>query len=272
MRYFNKVFFIIAGLVYIQCAEVSANSELNRIVSLAPHTTELVFELGMGDKLVAVSDYSDYPAEATQLPSVADYNGADFEAIVRSEPDLILVWKGGNKPQDISRLSKLGYRLFYSSPDSVWDIAKEIKELGKLLGTEQRANLVSEQYLSSLKAIQTRYKNQKQTSVFYYMWPKPLMSIGKGAWANHLLELCGATNVFNNVISDYPEVIIEDVLRRKPEIMIAAMKTALNEAEKQWEKYNSLHESRVVVVDPDRLHRFTPRILDGLDDLCRKIN
>lgn len=105
-----------------------------RIVSLAPHTTELVYSLKAENRLLAVSDYSDYPEAAKALPRIASYQGVNFEALVKLQPDLVLVWQGGNKPQDIQRISSLGYRLFISSPQHPADIADEVEALGELLG------------------------------------------------------------------------------------------------------------------------------------------
>lgn len=273
----NLHFFLLNALftfsvVLVQTVWANSSDEIKRIVSLAPHTTELVFALGKGNQLVAVSDYSDFPIAAKELPSVADYNGVDFEAIVRLKPDLILAWKGGNKPQDLSRLNRLGYKMFYSSPHTVWDIAEEIVDLGNILGVHNKAISLSERYLFSLKELESKYRTQKPTRVFYYMWPKPLMSIGKNAWANHLLEICGAKNIFQDSISDYPEVTIEEVIRRKPAKMIAAMKIEQQDAKIWWESYKGFYMTEVIVVNPDRLHRFTPRILAGLGDLCAQIN
>lgn len=266
----NKL--LVVCLLLIQTAWANSSNDIKRIVSLAPHTTEMTFALGKGNQLVAVSDYSDYPQAAKSLPAVADYNGVDFEAIVRLKPDLILAWRGGNKPQDLSRLARLGYKLFYSSPQTVWDIANEMTDLGNILGVKDTAKNLSESYLLALKELQSKYRTHNPVSVFYYMWPKPLMSIGNDAWANHLLEICGAQNIFRDAISDYPEVTIEEVIRRKPAKIIAAMKIQQSDAQSWWEGYKSLYVAQVVVVNPDRLHRFTPRILDGLDDLCRQIN
>lgn len=266
----NKL--LVFSLLLIQTAWANSNNDTNRIISLAPHTTELVFALGKGNQLVAVSDYSDYPIEALALPSVADYNGVDFEAIVRLKPDLILAWRGGNKPQDLSRLARLGYKIFYSSPQTVWDIADEIVDLGNILGVQDTAISLSKSYRLSIKELQSKYQTKNPIGVFYYMWPKPLMSIGKHAWANHLLEICGAKNIFHNAITDYPEVTIEEVIRRKPAKLIAAMKIKQADAQNWWKSYKSLYVTDVVVVNPDRLHRYTPRILEGLNDLCNQIN
>lgn len=243
-----------------------------RIITLAPHLTEIVFALGKGDQLVAVSDYSDFPKQANSLPSVVSFNGVNFEQIVRFAPDIILTWEGGNKPQDLARLKSLGYALYHSAPVTLDDIAKEIIELGELLNAKDKAQQLTQQFNSGLSELRERYQSDKPTRVFYYMWPKPLMTIGKNAWANQLLEVCGTSNIFTDVSVDYPEVSLEQVVKRQPEYIVAAMRISQADAQTNWQNYTSLLNAKVIAVNPDLLHRFTPRLLLGLQDLCVKLN
>lgn len=243
-----------------------------RIVSLAPHTTELIYALGAGDKLVAVSDFSNFPAEANSLPSVASYNGVDFEAILRLKPDLIVAWQGGNKPQDLARLSSLGFEVYLSNPVTPDDMTRDIQTLGKTLGLPENGITVAQHFASQLNSLKKRYSRVEKQSAFYYMWSKPLMTVGGDAWASKLLTICGASNIFADSPVAYPEVTKEQVIRRKPKLLISAMHTSLTEAEKFWLPTKSLLDAKVIVADPDELHRFTPRLIQGLGDLCKQIN
>lgn len=264
---------IFAAIVLYSCVSaLHATPVLHRIISLAPHTTELVYALGQGEHLVAVSDYSDFPEQAKLLPSVASFSGLNFEKIVRLQPDLILVWRGGNKPQDIARLEQLGFAIFYSSPATLEDIPKEIESLGYRLGQPQSGLQLASQFRQRLIDIRQRYQQGKTKKAFYYMWPKPLMSIGKHAWANHLLSACGTENLFADVTTDYPEVTLEEVITRQPDVIVAATKITQKDALQFWHKYQTLNDAPVIVVDPDKLHRFTPRLLDGLEDMCKQLN
>lgn len=263
-------------LVFMGCLWINfhalAEQYPNRIISLAPHTTELIYALGAGDHLVAVSDFSDFPSEAKLLPSVASYQGVNFEKILRLEPDLIVAWQGGNKPQDLSRLAAMGMTMFYSSPKTPENIAEEIVKLGNILGLQNNAKRISQAMLQRLESIRKEYSKAPATPVFYYMWPTPLMSIGKGAWANQLLSYCGAENIFLDTIVPYPEVSVEQVLTRQPQFLIAAMNTEVNIAESHWSSVRKLIKAPVITVNPDLLHRFTPRLIDGLVDMCEKLN
>lgn len=249
-----------------------AKGQPQRIISLAPHTTEMTYALGAGDRLVAASDYSDYPDAAKALPRVADHNGVNFEAIMRLRPDLILGWRGGNKPQDLTRLQSLGFALFLSSPQTPDDIAEELETLGTALGQVQIGQALARSFRDDLQALRSTYASETPTPVFYYMWPTPLMSIGGGAWANHLLEICGARNVFADLPTPYPEVTVEQVLRRKPQVIVAAFNTSDTDVSALWHPWQNALESTHVIVDPDRLHRFSPRLIAGLKELCGKLN
>lgn len=243
-----------------------------KLISLAPHTTEMVFALGKGHQLVAVSDFSDYPEEAKNLPSIASHNGVNFEQILRLQPDLILAWKDGNKPQDLARLASMGFTLFYSSPQTLEDIGTEILALGKALDANDAADTLNKEYLKKLADLRSRFQKNSYTRGFYYMWPKPLMSIGQGAWANQLLEVCGIANVFEDAPTAYPQVTIEQVTTKQPELLIAAMKVTREDAETFWTPWRTLIKAPVKVVNPDLLHRFTPRILSGIEQLCSQLD
>jgi vitamin B12 transport system substrate-binding protein len=257
---------------FLVVCSASQAADVQRIVSLAPHITELVFALGAGDRLVATSDYSTYPEQAKSLPSVANNNGVDFELIMRLQPDLIIAWQGGNKPQDLARLAALGFEMYYSSPQTPLQIADELEALGKILQSEELAYQLSADFRKRLAAIKSRFKTQQKMPVFYYMWPLPLMSIGKDAWANQLLNICGARNVFEDAPSAYPEVSMEELVHRRPQKIVAAMHVSHSDALIYWSNWRHVLDVPLVVVDPDELHRFTPRLLDGLASLCQALH
>lgn len=246
-----------------------------RLVSLSPHTTELAFALGAGEQLLAVSEHSDYPPQAQHLPTIADHQGINFEAIVRLKPDLILAWQGGNKPQDLQRLAAMGFTLFYSHPQQPMDIADEIIALGQHLGKQALAEQLAMRFRQQLLQIQTRFSALPARRVFYYLWPAPLMSIGQNAWASHLLSLCHARNVFADAVNDYPQVTMEGVIARRPQMVVAALHAPQQTVYALWRPWLDtlqLSDAQVVMVDPDLLHRFSLRLPNGVQQLCEKIH
>jgi vitamin B12 transport system substrate-binding protein len=263
--------FFLVVFMLIPLFNISAWAQ-QRIISLAPHTTELIYALGSGDKLLAVSDYSNFPAQASQLPSVASHNGLDFEKIMRLQPDLIVAWQGGNKPQDLARLALLGFNMYYSHPQRPEDISDELRHLGQVLDQANEAEVLAQAFTDELEKIKSIYHSDKKVPVFYYMWSTPLMTIGSNAWANYLLNICGAQNIFSDAPTPYPEVSIEQVIRRKPQKLIAAINTSSADASTFWQTKRELLAVPLLMINPDRLHRFTPRLIGGLKQLCRKIH
>lgn len=246
-----------------------------RIVSLAPHTTELVYSLQAGEQLVAVSEFSDYPEAAKTQPQVASYQGVNFEALMRLKPDLILAWQGGNKPQDIERLQSLGFEVFLSSPQRPEDIASELKALGKRLGKSELAAQLADDYLQKLQKLRDTYAQQTEVKVFYYMWPTPMMSIGPHAWASQMLTICNAQNLFADALSDYPEVAMEGVLARKPTQIVAAFEQPRSQLLAFWQPWKTvlaISDEAIHSVNPDTLHRFSLRLPDGISELCGKLH
>ncbi|AXT39359.1 cobalamin-binding protein [Alteromonas sp. BL110] len=250
---------------------LKANTTNLKIVSLAPHLTEWVFSLGLGSYLVGVSDYSDYPEAAKNIQRVADFQGADIAAIVALEPDLILAWDGGNKPQDIHKLSSMGLNVFTSKVGNITDIASEIKRLGALTNTQKKATQLTNDFLSGLKNLRQKYDTEPRIPVFYYSWTAPLMTIGPNAWGNKLLNVCGAQTLFHDSPIDYPQVAVKDVLVRQPHALIAASKSSHEELEVFWRAHRGFLDAPLIVVDPDVTSRFSLRLINELKSLCEGI-
>ena len=243
-----------------------------KIVSLAPHLTEWVYSLGLGHNLVAVSDYSDYPEAAKALPRIADYQGADIAGIVALSPDLVLAWDGGNKPQDIHKLSALGLTVFKSRITNIRDIASEFVRLGELTHTQKKANALASLFIEKLEKLETQFAKPEPDAVFYYSWASPLMTVGPNAWANKLLNTCGAQTLFYDSPVDYPQVSVKDVLSRQPKVMIAASKLSRETLEKFWQPHRQFLHAPIIAVNPDVTSRFSLRLIDELKMMCNSIN
>lgn len=254
----------------IQAAEVVPQ----RVISLAPHITELVYALGAGDKLVAVSDYSDYPAEARQLPSVNSFAAINIEAILALKPDLVLAWRSGNPQSDLARLQQFGVRVEYSDPLQVDDIATELAQLGQWLGHAEQGELLAEQTQQRLLALREKYQQQTPVKVFYAMSTEPLSTVANQAWPAQLLRACGAENIFADAKNDYPQPQLEQLLLRQPEVIVRAIKTSSEKQDVFWQRYSSLPAVRnqaFITLDPDWVYRATPRMLDAMQALCEQL-
>jgi vitamin B12 transport system substrate-binding protein len=266
-------------LLSLRALPSNAESDKQRIVSLSPHLTEIVFALGREQQLVGVSDYSDYPYSqgcidkrcSVKLPSIANYQGADISKIIRLEPTLILAWEGGNKAQDIARLEQLGYSVFRSSPTNIEALMQEIISLGKALNAVSKSKKLHAEMTTLAQQIRTQYAD-KNASVLYYMSEQPLSGMGNDIWLNSLLSLCNINNIYAKLPAAYAQFSVADIIRKQPEIVIAATHQNSASVAQFWAPHLQVFNPKLVVVNPDALHRFTPRVLPELALLCRKVH
>ena len=243
-----------------------------RIVSLAPHITELLFAAGAGDRVVGNVDYGDYPPGAKVLPKVGDYSSLDLEAIVALKPDLVLGWETGNSPASISRLRSMGLTVYLSEPNRIQDIAGDLERIGKLAGTEVTANAVALAFRRRYEGLAARYSRRPPVDVFYQIWKQPLMTVNRKQIISDAIRLCGGRNVFSNLPTLAPTVTVEAVIAANPEAIVASgMDSSRPEWLDDWKRWNTLTavaRNNLYFVPPDLIQRHTPRILDGAEKLC----
>lgn len=247
-----------------------------RIVSLSPHLTELIYSAGAGDKLVGVVEYSDYPEEATEKPIIGRYNAINLEAIIKLQPDLIISWKSGNRIQDIERLKQFGFNVWQTDIEQLHDIPKIIQQIGHRSGTSLSANKQS-QYLQSLIAqAKQQYSQRRPVKTFYQIWNKPLMTINNKQYISMAMQICGADNSFKNLPLLASEVSLESVLAAEPElILVGGEKSHQANWISEWQTYktlNAVRNGQVYALDNDQYQRPTARLIEGLKPLCEVID
>jgi vitamin B12 transport system substrate-binding protein len=246
-----------------------------RIISLAPHITELIYAIGAGDSLIAVSDYSDYPSAALALPRVASYASINIEAIIALQPDLIIAWQNGNSPADVKRLQQFGFNVQLSNPIYIEDIATELTNLGQLTGQQQQAKQQAELFSQQLTALRQQYQHKKPLKVFFAMNTKPLSTVANLAWPQQMLTICAADNIFANSKGDYPQLGIEQVVAGKPEVIIHAATDNQAVDQHYWQRYRDIPavaQQQFLTVNADFLFRTTPRTLLGIKQLCHGLD
>ena len=246
-----------------------------RIIALAPHITELLYAIGAGEQLVAVSAFSDYPAAARELPQVANYAGVNLEAILALQPDLVIAWKTGNVAADISRLQQFGINVAFSDPLQIDDIATELRYLGQLSGHQPQAEAVASNFEQQLAALSTEYKDKTRLPVFFSMGTEPLTSVANQAWPAQAIRLCAAENIMDDTLSDYPQPGIEQVLQAQPKVIIQATAGAKPADISFWQAYPVIPAvalGQYVTVDADLLYRTSPRTLQGIQQLCQGLD
>lgn len=243
-----------------------------RIIALTPHLTELVFAVGAGAQLVGVDSASDYPKAAKALPRVGDYSRINFERILALKPDLVIAWVGGNRAADIHGLNQMGLPVLHTQASRLDDVARLLRLIGRASGHAGQGDAAALDFSARLDALQVRAARQPPVSVFYQVWDRPLMTVGGTHWISDALAVCGARNVFADLRAAAPVVSREAVLRRAPALIVSGSDAP--DMRRQWQRFASLpavKNNAFVRVDADLLHRPTPRLIEGVAELCAAV-
>ena len=242
-----------------------------RIVALSPHLVEMVFSAGAGHRLAAVVRFSDYPEAARALPDVGDASRIDLERVIALAPDLVLAWRSGNPAADLSRLERLGLRVFVTEPRRLSDIPRLLRSIGALAGTELHAEKSALAFERELEALRARYSTARPVRVFYEIWHRPLLTVNRAHLISDVISLCGGVNVFAGAPLLTPSVTLEAVLAGKPQVVLGGSSSMrAEELAAAWRgaPVRALRGLPVRFVPPDLIQRQTPRIAEGARFVC----
>ena len=252
-------------------ANVSIDAPAQRIISLSPHATELLFEIGAGTHIVGAVDYSDYPLAAKDIPRVGSANRLDIEKIVMLAPDLIVAWHSGNSVQDMKTLSRFNIPVFYSEPRKLDDIATNMDRLGSLTGFVNQAHKQADAARSRLSVLKRTNRSRRRVPVFFQLWHQPLMTVNRDHIISDIMRTCGASNIFAGMAGLTPVVSREAVIQRQPEAIVATS-TDMASLKAEWGNYKKIPavaSGSYFLLSPDLLHRQGPRMIRGAEQFCR---
>lgn len=241
-----------------------------RIISLAPHLTELAFAAGAGDRLVGVVRDSDYPPGARAIPQIGDASGADFERIIALQPDLVLAWASGNRVSVVERLRQLGFPVLVLEPRTLEDIPRHLRMLGVLAGTDAAAESAARNFSDRSARLRAAHQHGTPVDVMFEMWHRPIMTVNGDHMISDVLRMCGARNVFAELRHLAAEVSLEQVLMRDPDAIVVGSEAA-GAGISDWKAYpylKAVKRGRVYTVPADLITRQTPRILDAAEQIC----
>jgi iron complex transport system substrate-binding protein len=247
-----------------------------RIISLAPHVTELVFAAGAGDLLVGVSEYSDFPEEAKKITSVGNIFALDLERLLALKPDLVIIWGTGNAKLLAKKLRDNKITVFESEPHNYEDIATSIEKIASLSGTENIGANTAQQFRMRLKNLARKYRlqdNEKPVGVFHQMVKSPLMTINHEHFISKMIELCGGKNVFAELKDISSTITTEALLLANPDFIFNSGKNNQTLV-KEWANFPNLSavkKQNLYSIPGDWLHRAGPRVLDATELLCKNI-
>jgi iron complex transport system substrate-binding protein len=245
---------------------VAINGTPQRIISLAPSNTEILFALGLGDKVVGVTMYCDYPPEAQDKEKVGDYYGPDIEKIIALQPDLILA-TDFHRFDLIPALEEQGLTVFAVAPQTLDDVLESIQKIGEITDKETEASELVNGMRGKIEEIEEQTKELEQKPrVFYMTWHDPVWTVGRNTWIDDLINIAGGVNIFSPYFESGAMVEIEWVIFLNPEIIITSewsYEWALNATE--LASTNASQTGRIYTFDDDLAQRPGPRLVEGLD-------
>jgi iron complex transport system substrate-binding protein len=257
---------------------ITVRAKTRRIVSLAPSITEIVFALEQEHRLVGVTRYSDYPAEAAKLPKVGSYVRLDIERIVALNPDLCIATKDGNPKAIIDRLESLKIPVYVVNPHNLDTILETILDIGTILNAGDKASILTKSMHSRIQRVKIRVAIAAyRPRVFFQIGISPIVSAGTDTFIHELIELAGGDNLAKGRIA-YPRFSREQVLALEPEIFIItsmARQAVFEQVKAEWRRWPNMpavRDERIFLVDSNLFDRPSPRLVDGLELLTRLIH
>lgn len=244
---------------------------VQRIVTLAPHLAEMVFDVGAGQKLVGTVAWSDFPPAARDVPRIGDSFRIDAERIVALRPDVVLAWGGGTPVTTIERLRGLDIPVAVLTPRDLASIPHHLEWLGRITGTGALAMERAEQFRRELETLRSKYADSSSLRVFFQISAEPLFTIGRGHTISELISVCGGVNIFSDLDSGAHSVSHEAVIARNPQAIVAGHYAGSGEELAEWRHWENLAATKrgnLFSINAERLSRPTLGILEGGRELC----
>ncbi len=249
-----------------------------RIVSLAPNITEILFSLGLDGEIVGVSIHCNFPEKARSKARVGSYISLDFEKITSLKPDLVIATGAGNTRDMVERLGKLGFPSYVIYPKNFNDILKSILHIGEVVNREKEARGITEGMRRRSQRVIELTRDLSRPKVFIQISDAPIVTVGKGSFADDLIRLAGGENIAGKEKEVYPRFGMEEILKRSPEVIVISSMNPKGDYQKilqewnRWETFPAVKNGRIHLIDSDLLDRPSPRIIDGLEELARVLH
>ncbi|MBU1282658.1 MAG: cobalamin-binding protein [Gammaproteobacteria bacterium] len=240
---------------------------VERVVTLAPSLTEIMLELDAGNLLVGLLDGGERPAAVAQLPSVGRYGQLELESLLELQPDLVLLWPDSISRAQRQQLQRMGIPLLVVEPRKLADLAESFVEIGTRIGRAEQGRQLHQQFNSGLAALRQRYQRERPLRLFYQVWDAPLYTIGGQQIISDALRICGAENVFADLTLPAPQVSVEAVLQRNPEVILASEQRQLD-TWRRWPGVAAVERSQLWPVPNNGLERPSFQMLGAIEALC----
>lgn len=254
---------------------VTVSDHVERVISLTPSITDTIYALGASSQLIAITDYTEYPVEATkQKPSVGDILNPSLEKIARMHPDVVIAMSTLNSPETIRGLERAGIPVFLIRGQGLEGVYRSILDIGRVLGREREAAALQAELKAREQKIRAEAETGKHPSVFMVLQLDPCITPGKGAFITQLLNIAGARSVTADLPQDWVRVSLEAIIPRKPDYIVLMKSSPISLKDIQeapgWYALEAVRKGRILRAD-DRLQLPSPVAFDGLEDLAHRI-
>jgi ABC-type hemin transport system substrate-binding protein len=246
-----------------------------RVVTLSPHLAELVCAAGACSQLVAVTAWSDYPPQVKSLPQVGDGFSVNAEAVLQTHPDLVLAWAGGTPVATIAKLRRVGLRVESVDAKSVDDVADALLKIGSWLGTDAAAQTAAAAYRGRLAALRAAHRADVPIRVVYQIETAPAFTINRDSPISAALAICGGINVFAALPTLSASIDAESMLAAQPEAVLYGSAESTAAIRAYWARLSATPAARrgaFYAVDGNLLERATPRLLEGVEQVCSRLD
>ena len=276
-RYFLKksefiVLFFLLTFNFSLFTASYAVEQPQRIISLAPATTEMLFGLGLGDRIVGVTNFCDYPREAKKKPKIGGMSNPSLEAVVSLKPDLVVFSIDGNPREFEERLRAMRIKTYVFYSKRISELPKGIRDMGRALRAREKADALAADMEYRINSLRAGKNTSLIKKVLFIIWPQPLMVAGPGSITDDALQILGADNIAGKTASAYPKYSIEEVIRRAPDIIfIGKGQNSMNEVSegllRRLKSTPAARNNKVFYVS-DYLYRLGPRTLKGIEEMA----
>lgn len=252
---------------------VVVKSTPRRVVSLNPATTDLIFALGAGDRLVGRTHWDVYPAAAIAVPDLGSGIRPNVEAVLGARPDLVILYASRDNRAAASELRAAGVNTLSLKIDHIADFTRASKTIARLLGDSVRGIIVADSVERTLKRVRAATQRLQKPTVFWHIWDAPLITIGSGSYMNELIEIAGGKNVYGDMAETSPAVSIEDVLKRDPRFIITGPEGSKKIVrDPRWSQAPAVKQNRILVVDTAIVGRPSVRLGEAAESLARLLH
>lgn len=256
---------------------VQVPARVERIVSLAPNLTEMIYALGLEERLVGVTTVCDFPPAARAKPKVGDVIDPSLERIVELKPDLVLGTPAGNRRETADALERLGVPVYGIDPHSVNDIFTSIRHVAELVGVPEAGQELAARLEARLAALPAPQGSPTRPRVLFVVWLEPLVTVGGNTFLNDVLERAGADSITANLSQGWPQLSVEEVLERDPDYLVVPrtpiLEARLAELARRppWQRLRAVQQNRIVWVE-EAVLRPGPRIVEAIEELARALH